>query len=90
MLQDGAVLRYAARANAMAARLAAAAPFPSRHPVESNAAFLDIGAEQLAALNARGWMVYPFEDGSVRFTTAWCTTEEAVEELIADMTAVAG
>jgi threonine aldolase len=90
MLEDGAVFRYAAHANAMAAKLAAAAPFPLCHPVESNAAFLDIGAEQLAALNARGWMVYPFEDGSVRFTTAWCTTEDAVEELIADMTAVAG
>jgi threonine aldolase len=89
MLRDGAVFRYAAHANAMAAGLAAAQPFALRHPVESNAVFLEIDAQRLARLNAKGWMVYPFEDGSVRFTTAWCTTIEAVEELAADLTALA-
>jgi threonine aldolase len=89
MLRDGALVRYAAHANAMAAKLAAASPFPLHHPVESNAVFLDMPGEALERLQAKGWLVYPFEDGSVRFTTCWCTTPEAVEDLVADLTALA-
>jgi threonine aldolase len=85
MLEEGALFRYATHANDMAAKLAAASPFEKRHPVESNAVFLEIPGEALEHLQAKGWLVYPFEDGSVRFTTCWCTSAEAVEELSADL-----
>jgi threonine aldolase len=88
MLEDGAIFRYAAHANAMAKKIADASPFALRHPVESNAVFLDIDADRLERLQAKGWLVYPFEDGSVRFTTCWATREAAVEELIADLSAL--
>lgn len=88
MLEDGAILRHAAHANAMARKLADWSPFPLRHPVESNAVFLDIDGERLSRLQAKGWLVYPFEDGSVRFTTCWATAEAAVEELVADLSAL--
>lgn len=89
MLEGGAMFRYAAHANAMAAKLAKAQPFALRHPVESNAVFLDLDTARLAQLRAKGWHAYPFEDGSVRFTTCWATTPQAVEELSADLTALA-
>lgn len=81
MLEDGAMLRHAAHANAMARRLAELSPFPLRHPVQSNTVFVDMDDEVLAALQAQGWMVYRFLDESVRFTCSWATTLEAVEEL---------
>jgi threonine aldolase len=89
MLEEGALFRYAAHANAMAAKLAAGARFAARHPVESNAVFLDMPGQALEQLQAKGWLVYPFEDGSVRFTTCWYTTKAAVEELIADLNSLA-
>jgi threonine aldolase len=81
MLEDGAILRHAAHANAMAAKLAALMPFPNRHPVEANAVFVEMDEARLKALHARGWFVYRFLDGSVRFMCSWATTEAAVEEL---------
>ena len=33
------------------------------------------------ALQAEGWFVYRFLDGSVRFMCSWATTEAAVEEM---------
>jgi threonine aldolase len=44
---------------------------------------------QLAALHARGWFVYRFLDGSVRFMCSWATTEAAVEEVAEALRAVA-
>ena len=85
MLEDGAIFRHAAHANAMAAKLAVATPFPLRHPAESNAVFMDIDDARLIALQAKGWLVYRFLDGSVRFTCSWATTAEAVETLAADL-----
>ena len=67
MLQDGALRRHAAHANAMAARLAALSPFPLAHPVEANAVFVRMDEPALQRLNALGWFVYRFLDGSVRF-----------------------
>ena len=82
MLEDGAMLRHAAHANAMATKLAALMPFRVTHPVEANAVFVDMDAPRLAALQAAGWFVYRFLDGSVRFMCSWATTDAAVEEMI--------
>jgi len=81
MLQDGALLRHAAHANAMARRLAEASPFKVRHPVEANAVFLEMDPPTLERLHAAGWFAYRFLDGSVRFVCSWATTPEAVDEL---------
>ena len=81
MLEDGALLRHAAHANAMAARLAAASPFPLAHPVETNGVFVTMDEPTLARLHAAGWFVYRFLDGSVRFMCSWATTEAAVDEI---------
>jgi len=82
MLEDGAMLRHAAHANAMATKLAALMPFRVTHPVEANVVFVEMDAPRLAALQAAGWFVYRFLDGSVRFMCSWATTDAAVEEMI--------
>jgi len=81
MLEDGAYVRHARHANAMARRLAAAMPFKVAHPVEANAVFVEMDDERLAALHAAGWFVYRFLDGTVRFMCSWATTEAAVDEI---------
>jgi threonine aldolase len=89
MLEDGALLRHATHANAMARKLAALMPFPVRHPVEANGVFVEMDEARLAALHARGWFVYRFLDGTVRFMCSWATTAAAVEELGAALRQVA-
>jgi threonine aldolase len=81
MLEDGAFVRRAAHANAMAKRLADAMPFRITHPVEANGVFVEMDEPTLARLHAAGWFVYRFLDGSVRFMCSWATTEAAVDEL---------
>jgi threonine aldolase len=81
MLQDGALLRHAAHANAMAARLAQAMPFKVTHPVEANTVFVEMDEPTLQRLRAAGWFAYRFLDGSVRFVCSWATTAAAVDEL---------
>ena len=81
MLKDGAILRHAAHANAMAKRLAALSPFKVTHAVEANAVFVEMDEPTLKRLHAAGWFVYRFIDGSVRFMCSWATTPEAVDEL---------
>lgn len=88
MLEDGALLRHAAHANAMARALAARMPFKVLHPVEANGVFVEMDDARLAALHARGWFVYRFLDGSVRFMCSWATTEAAIEELSEALVAV--
>jgi threonine aldolase len=81
MLAGHALVRHAAHANAMAKMLAERMPFPILHPVEANGVFVDMDDERLSALHAKGWFVYRFLDGSVRFMCSWATTEAAVEEI---------
>ena len=80
MLETGAFERHAAHANAMARRLAEAAPFRVTHPVEANAVFVEMDEPTRLRLVEQGWFVYRFIDGSVRFMCSWATTPEAVEE----------
>ncbi|MEW5686256.1 MAG: beta-eliminating lyase-related protein [Pseudomonadota bacterium] len=81
MLEDGAMARHAAHANAMARRLAELMPFPVRHPVEANAVFVEMDDEQLSKLHHGGWFAYRFLDGSVRFMCSWATRLDTVEAL---------
>lgn len=80
LLGTGAFSSRAAHANAMAKRLAGLTPFPVTHPVEANAVFVRMDEPTLERLRARGWFVYRFIDGSVRFMCSWATTVESVEE----------
>jgi threonine aldolase len=89
MLETGAWTARAAHANAMARKLAAAMPFRIVHPVEANTVFAEMDEPTLGRLVARGWRVYRFTDGSVRFMCSWATTDAAVEELAEALRAVA-
>jgi len=89
MLQDGALTRHAAHANAMAERLAGLCPFPVLHPVETNGLFVEMDEPTLKRLNAAGWFAYRFTDGSVRFMCSWATTPAAVDALGESLAAVA-
>jgi threonine aldolase len=89
MLQTGAWTARAAHANAMAKKLAALMPFAVLHPVEANTVFAQMDEPTLQRLVARGWHVYRFTDGSVRFMCSWATTDAAVEELAEALRAVA-
>jgi threonine aldolase len=88
MLESGAWISRAAHANAMAAKLAAIMPFPIAHPVESNGVFVEMDEGPYRRLRDRGWFVYRFLDGTVRFMCSWATTDEAVEAIGADLKAV--
>jgi threonine aldolase len=88
MLESGAWISRAAHANAMAAKLAAIMPFPIAHPVESNGVFVEMDESAYQRLRDRGWFVYRFLDGTVRFMCSWATTDEAVEAIGADLKAV--
>jgi len=81
MLESGAFVDRARHANAMAQKLAADMPFRVTHSVEANAVFVEMDEDQLARLQATGWFVYRFLDGSVRFMCSWATTPEMVETL---------
>ncbi|MFC3068978.1 threonine aldolase family protein [Phenylobacterium soli] len=81
MLQDGAIFRHAAHANAMAKRLAGLMPFKVRHPVDANGVFVEMDDATLKRLHKSGWFAYRFLDGSVRFMCSWATTAETVDAL---------
>jgi len=88
-LADGAWLRHAAHANAMARRLAdglAAIPGLERlFPVEANGVFVNLPPDFAAALRDRGWQFYHFiGERGYRFMCSWLTTEAAIAELLAD------
>jgi len=88
MLQDGAALRHAAHANAMARRLAGLTPYPLTHPVEANAVFVEMDEPARLRLLEAGWLAYRFLDGSVRFMCSWATSAEAVDALGAALKAI--
>ncbi len=95
MLQDGAWLRHAAHANAMARRLEAGIrtiPGVSvAYPVESNAVFARIPDRVVAGLHDRGWHFYTHVGGweESRLMCSWDTTQEDVDGFAADMRALA-
>jgi threonine aldolase len=88
LLKTGAWATRAGHANAMAQKLAAGMPFQVVHPVDANAVFVEMDEASLSRLHAAGWFVYRFTDGTVRFMCSWATTDAAVEEITAALTAL--
>ena len=89
MLDDGAWLRHAAHANAMAARLAAAlADVPGARflaPVQANGVFVDLPLAVVEGLRARGWRFYTFVGATgCRFMCAWDTPVASIDRFAAD------
>ena len=93
MLQDGAWLRHASHANAMAARLESAlVNLPGvtlLFPRQANGVFAEVPAHAIAALREKGWLFYTFIGaGGCRFMCSWDTAPEDVDALAADLRAV--
>jgi len=91
-LQDGAWLRHAAHANAMARRLSATLErLPGVRllaPTQANGVFVDLPAPVIDAVRAKGWRVYNFVGATgVRFMCAWDTPPDAVDRFAADIEA---
>ena len=89
-LRDGAWLRHAAHANAMASRLSHALRqlrYPVAFPTQSNGVFVNLTSAQEAALRARGHGFYMFGDPAWRLARLMCSfdTEPAdIDTLLAD------
>lgn len=90
ILEEGAWLRHAAHANAMARRLAdGLATIPQARllaPVEANGVFVDLPKRAIDALHARGWRFYVFvgETGA-RLMCSWDTPPDVVDRLLGDL-----
>lgn len=87
-LEGGLWLRLATHANAMADRLAAGlAALPGadlRDPVEANEIFISLPEPVTAGLLERGYAFYRWDGPVVRLVTAWNTSAEDVDRMIAD------
>ena len=95
MLESGAWLRNAERANAAAARLAAGvADLPGvrlMFPRQANTVFAQLTPPVLDALRQRGWRFYTFIGcGGARFMCAWDTQAEDVDRFVGDLGEVVG
>lgn len=94
LLRDGALLRHAAHANAMAQRLAEVMTSVHGvtviHPCEANAVFVAMPPALLDGLRERGWHFYTFiGTGQARFMCSWNTSEADIAELAADLRTLA-
>jgi threonine aldolase len=84
-LETGLWKRNAERANALAARIAAAAPQFLSEPFATNQVFMKLGDERIAALS-KEFGFYPWGpagSGECRFVCSWDTPEEDVDALCA-------
>ena len=88
-LRDGAWLRHAAHANAMAARLEKAilglGTVRILHPRQANAVFADIPAPAVDGMAKKGWHFHTFDAWGSRLMCAWDTTEGDVDGFAADL-----
>lgn len=94
MLQDGAWLRYAKHANAMARRLEAAIRnLPNveiSHPVQTNTVFARLPDAVVQGMHQRGWKFYTHVvPDTARLMTSWDTTAEDVDAFAKDLAGVA-
>ncbi|HEY0457380.1 MAG TPA: low specificity L-threonine aldolase [Verrucomicrobiae bacterium] len=90
MLQDGAWLRHAAHANAMAAYLEKSIrTMPELQilfPRQANSVFVELSQTIREGLWKRGWMFYNFiGKGGCRLMCAWDVTEQDVNNFIGDL-----
>lgn len=95
MLSDGAWLRHAGHANAMAALLESKLrTIPGAKilfPRQANGVFAELPAPAIEALRERGWLFYTFIGaGGCRFMCTWDTQPADVEALAADIAAAVG
>ena len=95
VLANGAWLRYATHANAMAKRLAEAiSGIPGTRllaPVQANGVFVDVPLPTIAALRARGWQFYEFIGATgIRLMMSWDMTPEIVDAFAADLRELCG
>ncbi len=88
MLDDDVWLRNARAANAGAALLGQAAPHRLAHPVQSNAVFVRLTADEAASLRAQGFDFYDWGVGEARFVVAWDQDGAAVAPLAAALAAL--
>ncbi|HEY2953452.1 MAG TPA: low specificity L-threonine aldolase [Verrucomicrobiae bacterium] len=94
MLKDGAWLRHARHANAMAARLeeklSGLPAVQILFPRQANSVFVELPQAVIKGLRERGWMFYTFiGQGGCRLMCAWDTTEKDVDDFAADLKALA-
>jgi len=92
MLAEGAWLRHAAHANAMAQRLAtglrAAGGRLTLEP-EANGVFVELSPALAESLTARGWQFHRFiGETGYRLMCSWATAPETVDRFVADFAAV--
>lgn len=90
MLKDGAWLRRAGQANAMAQMmhdgLAELEELQILWPTQANAVFVQMPPWLIVAMREAGWKFYTFiGQGGARLMCSWDTTEEDVSEFIADV-----
>jgi len=90
MLRDGAWIRRAAQANAMAAKLEQAVRrikgTKILFPRQANSVFVELPERVSAALHERGWKFYTFiGKGGARLMCSWDTTEQDVKEFSDDL-----
>jgi threonine aldolase len=93
MLADGAWLRHAAHANAMATYLESTlkplAEVKILFPRQANAVFVELPRNVIDGLWEKGWMFYNFiGKGGCRLMCAWDTTKEDIEAFVADIKAL--
>ncbi len=91
MLKDGAWLKHARHANAMAKRLdiglRALPQISVAYSVDSNSVFAKIPEPLVRAMHARGWKFYTHVGGwqEARLMCSWDTTPEDVDSFLADL-----
>ena len=94
LLETGAWLTNAQHANRCAAyleeRLLAIANVELLFPRQANAVFVKLPEVALQHLRQKGWQFYTFIGvGGARFMCSWNTTQERIDELVADVRLVA-
>ena len=83
-LESGIWRRNAERSNALAARIAAAAPQFLSVPCITNQVFMQLGNERIEALTAQDFGFYPWGptgSGECRFVCSWDTPDDDVDAL---------
>jgi threonine aldolase len=92
VLESGAWLRHARRANAAAVELAATlrrvAGIEVVRTVEANAVFIDLDAGVAAAMANRGWHFYRMGDAGHRLMCSWATSPDDIARFAADLAAL--
>jgi threonine aldolase len=93
LLKEDVWLRNARHANKAARELAQVlqneAGVESVFPVESNAVFVQFGAQVVRRLRARGWRFYKFLEPDIyRLMCSWSTSDAEISMLLADLVAI--